>query len=55
MSFHKPVQQNLKGVSRKVCITLEAYQAVIHNKKGEVDTTRRREKLIVDEFNVGNC
>ena len=33
MSFDKPIQRHLKGVSGEVCVELEAYQAVIYNKK----------------------
>ena len=41
MSFNKPIQWHLKKVSGRVCIELEAYQAVIYNKKGDTVTARR--------------
>jgi len=44
-----------KGVSGRVCIESEAYQAVIYDKKGDTVTARWRGKLTVEEFNAGHC
>ena len=43
-----------KGVSGKVCIELEAYQAVIYNKKENAVTARRCGRLIAEELNLAN-
>ena len=37
-----------------ICVELEAYQAVIYNKKGYTVTARWRRRLIVEEFNAGH-
>ena len=54
MSFDKPIQGHLK-VSGRVCVELEAYQAVIYNKKGYAVTARWHGRLIAEEFNAGHC
>jgi len=43
-----------KGVSGEVCVELEAYQAVIYNKKGDTVTASQRGRLIAEEFNAGH-
>jgi len=55
MSFDKPIQHIRKGVSDRVCVELEAYQAVIYNKKGDTVTARWCGMLIADELNAGHC
>jgi len=43
-----------KKVTSKVCIELEAYQAVIYNKKGDTVTARRHGRLIAEELNASH-
>jgi len=43
-----------KGVSYRVCVELEAYQAVIYNKKDDAVTARQHGRLIVEKLNVGH-
>jgi len=45
----------LEGVSGRVGIKLEAYEAVIQNKKGDMVTARWHGRLIAEEFNAGHC
>jgi len=56
MSFDKPIQWHLKrSFWQSLRCILETYQAVIHNKKGDAVTARRRGRLIVEKFNDGHC
>jgi len=43
-----------KGVSGRVCVELEAYQAIIYNEMGDVVTASRRGRLIAEELNAGH-
>jgi len=55
VTFYWRVKWQLKKISGKVYIELEAYQAVIYNKKGNAVTARRRGRLIAEESNAGHC